>query len=243
MHHCPLCAMLRYAEGFTAPDSYNGASVSLSARCSLSIRGPFQPHPRILLLFSALLSLWMSTIVSMRVCCFSTTAGSGERSTIAFLRSRAGFVLSGRQKRNDSIHNNTLLPPFLVPDLYTLTPRKNDKLPFHLSTNRMRSYLFTPVLSFALLESCFAIPTSFQPRSVCDDVHSIAPSRLAYAPLSAKASLNSLGFTQLYKKTIATYWDAASDADVPACAFFPASAQGVSAAVIALEKNPGFLLP
>ncbi|KAK4952099.1 hypothetical protein LTR10_010019 [Elasticomyces elasticus] len=78
-----------------------------------------------------------------------------------------------------------------------------------------------------------------QAQRVCDDIHSTASSRLAYAPSSSKASLNSPYLAELYTNATATYWDAANDADVPACAFFPSCSEDVSAAIIALGKEPG----
>jgi hypothetical protein len=95
------------------------------------------------------------------------------------------------------------------------------------------------LLSLALLRSSAATSLSPQAQSVCDDIHSTAPSRLAYAPSSPKASLNSPELTELYNNTTTTYWDAANDADVPACAFFPASSEDVSAAMVAVGKESG----
>ncbi|KAF2670785.1 FAD-binding domain-containing protein [Microthyrium microscopicum] len=50
---------------------------------------------------------------------------------------------------------------------------------------------------------------------------------------------STIDLTSLYKNTTTTYWDAANDADVPACAFFPASSKDVSTAIVALAKEPG----
>jgi len=96
------------------------------------------------------------------------------------------------------------------------------------------------VLVVCVWPAVYATAT-ISPRAqlVCDDIHSAAPARLAYAPSSDKACSNSPELTTLYKNTTTTYWDAANDADVPACVFFPASAQDVSAAIIALRKQPG----
>jgi hypothetical protein len=98
---------------------------------------------------------------------------------------------------------------------------------------------FTLLISFALLSSCAATTISSQAQAVCNGIHSTAPSRLAYAPSSSKASFNSLGLTELYKNITTTYWDAANNADVPACVFFPTSSEDVSAAIVALQKQPG----
>jgi hypothetical protein len=98
---------------------------------------------------------------------------------------------------------------------------------------------FTLLFSFALLSSCTATTISPQAQAVCDEIYSTAPSLLAYAPSSPKASLNSPDLTALYMNTTMTYWDAANDADVPACVFFPTSSEDVSAAMIALGKQPG----
>jgi hypothetical protein len=116
-----------------------------------------------------------------------------------------------------------------------------DKHRFHfpLFTQTMNPDSFTLLIGFALLTSCAASTISPKAQSVCDDIRTIAPLRLAYAPSSPKASLNSPDLTGLYKNTTTTYWDAANDADVPACAFFPALSEDVSAAIIALGKEPG----
>ncbi|KAK3641357.1 hypothetical protein LTR56_011385 [Elasticomyces elasticus] len=103
----------------------------------------------------------------------------------------------------------------------------------------MSPYPSTLLMSFALLGSSAASTVSPQAQRVCDDIHSAAPSRLVYAPSSSKASLNSPYLAELYTNTTATYWDAANDADVPACAFFPSCSEDVSAAIIALGKEPG----
>ncbi|KAK5739430.1 hypothetical protein LTR17_005335 [Elasticomyces elasticus] len=97
----------------------------------------------------------------------------------------------------------------------------------------------TLLMSFALLGAGATSTITPQAQRVCDDIHSTAPSRLAYAPSSSKASLNSPYLAELYTNTTATYWDAANDADVPACAFFPSCSEDVSAAIIALGKEPG----
>ncbi|KAK5675925.1 hypothetical protein LTS10_011657 [Elasticomyces elasticus] len=97
----------------------------------------------------------------------------------------------------------------------------------------------TLLMSFALLGAGATSTISPQAQHVCDDIHSTAPSRLAYAPSSSKASLNSPYLAELYTNTTATYWDAANDADVPACAFFPSCSEDVSAAIIALGKVLG----
>jgi hypothetical protein len=90
-----------------------------------------------------------------------------------------------------------------------------------------------------LLRSCAATAISPQAEAVCDAIYSIAPSRLAFAPSTPKASLNSPTLTELFLNTTSTYWDAANDADVPACTFFPASSEDVSAAIVALGREPG----
>ncbi|KAK5738053.1 hypothetical protein LTR17_006296 [Elasticomyces elasticus] len=102
----------------------------------------------------------------------------------------------------------------------------------------MNHYSSTLLMSFALLASSAASTISTQAQRVRDDIHSTAPSRLAYAPSSSKASLNSPYLAELYTNTTATYWDAANGADVSACVFCPSCSEDVSAAIIALEKEP-----
>jgi hypothetical protein len=125
----------------------------------------------------------------------------------------------------------------VIPTFNTLSNINYIYLPLSTETMNLRSS--TLLIGFALLRSCAAATVSPQAQSVCDKIYSAAPSRLAYAPSSLKAPLNSPDLTELYKNTTATYWDAANDADVPACAFFPASGEDVSAAIIALAKEPG----
>lgn len=81
-------------------------------------------------------------------------------------------------------------------------------------------------------------PICPQAQSVCDEIYSTAASHLAYAPSSSKALFNSPELTSLYVNTTTSYWDAANDGDLPACVFFPASAEEVSAAIVALGKQP-----
>lgn len=69
---------------------------------------------------------------------------------------------------------------------------------------------FVLPVSFALLSSCTANLNSTispQAQAVCDEIYSISPSRLAYAPSSSKATLNSPELTGLYMNTTTTYWD------------------------------------
>lgn len=103
----------------------------------------------------------------------------------------------------------------------------------------MNAAIFNVLATLAC--TAFCAPTLFSPnaQSVCDEIHSFAPSHLAYAPSSSSAHLNSQDLTQLYHNASTAYWNAANDDDVPACAFFPSSAQEVSAAIIALNKYPG----
>lgn len=113
-----------------------------------------------------------------------------------------------------------------------------------LQTNIFISGMMKPIhfalLSwFILLQSCTATTITPQAQSVCDAIHSFAPTRLAYSPSSPQASLNSPYLTTLYTNTTTTYWDAANDADIPACVFFASSGEDVSAAILALSKEPG----
>ena len=103
----------------------------------------------------------------------------------------------------------------------------------------MRQTWFTLLSGSALLSTCIAAVLPTHAEFVCDEIYTAAPSRLAYAPSTSKGTMNSAELTELYKNTTATYWDAANDADVPACAFFPASSKDISAAMVALGKAPG----
>lgn len=84
---------------------------------------------------------------------------------------------------------------------------------------------------------CAATPISSQAQSVCDEIYAAAPSHLAYSNSSSKASSVTPDLTALYKNAT-SYWDAANNADIPACVFFPSCAEEVSAAIIAIGKQP-----
>lgn len=103
----------------------------------------------------------------------------------------------------------------------------------------MKPRAFALLFSCALLISCAGSAISPQAQAVCNAIHSITPSRLAFAPSSLKASLNSPTLTKLFLNATSTYWDAANYADIPTCAFFPASSEDVSAAIFALGREPG----
>lgn len=73
--------------------------------------------------------------------------------------------------------------------------------------------------------------------SVCTSIYDEFPDKLVWDPLGPKGLLTILSSGK-YNTAINDYWNAASNLNRPACAFFPGNAQDVSFAVNALNEYP-----
>lgn len=89
------------------------------------------------------------------------------------------------------------------------------------------------ILSFLSL-SALAVASSID---VCHQLHSAYPEYVVWDPLSAQA-LQTIGNASLYATARTEYWNGVNAKNRPACVFFPATAQHVSAAVEKLNEYP-----
>lgn len=89
------------------------------------------------------------------------------------------------------------------------------------------------VLSFLALG---AVATASS-LDVCRELHSRYPDYVAWDPLSAQA-LKSAGNAPMYATARTEYWNGVNANNRPTCAFFPANAEHVSAAVKQLNDYP-----
>ena len=72
---------------------------------------------------------------------------------------------------------------------------------------------------------------------VCHQLHSLYPEYVVWDPLSAQG-LQTISNSSLYFNARTEYWNGVNANNRPACVFFPANAQHVSAAVKQLNEYP-----